>query len=221
MKSVFVMVVFAILCSHTAVGQSPEQATPPPASSTQTAAQPVQPSLADEKQSPEAVARKYAEMWNTGNFDLISSIFKFPAMMSTRGQLTRLDANMLKRVITAWRRSIPDLNFKIEDTIVQGDKVAMRLTFTGTYKVRLFANTADPNDHPRNIRATAMWIFDTRDGKITRIWEEYDEIRMHYEMGGFWRSNEELEAAAKADRKPAPRKSAPEPSSSPTAPPKP
>lgn len=218
MKSVFVMAIFAVLCSPAAVAQSPGQPTAPVASSDQAVSAPVQPTPAEEKQPPEVVAQKYAEVWNTGNFDLIGSIFKFPAMMSSRGQLTSLDANKLKRVITAWRRSIPDLNFKVEDTIVQGDKVAMRLTFTGSYKERLFANTADPKDLPRNVRATAMWIFDIRDGRITRVWEEYDEIRMRYEMGGFWRSNEELEAAAKADRKAATRKSAPapEPAPSPT-----
>ncbi|MGH9499127.1 MAG: ester cyclase [Terriglobales bacterium] len=205
MKTVLLVLVIGIFCAPAV-----------PTCSGQTAAPPGQPA-AEKNQPPEELVRQYAEIWNTGNFDLINAIFKFPAIMVSRGQITPLDAGKLKRVITAWRRSIPDLNFKINDTVVQGDKVAARLTFTGTYKERLFANTADPKDHPRNIRATAMWMFDLRDGKITRVWEEYDEIRMHYEMGGFWRSNQELEAAAKADAKtaaPAPQ-SAPSPSPSP------
>jgi predicted ester cyclase len=220
-KLILVTVVFAVLYFPAAVAQSAGQAPSTPAPSGQTPGSTAQPSSAEEKQPPEVVARKYAELWNTGNFDVIGSIFKFPAMMSSRGQITRLDANQLRRVITAWHRSMPDLNIKVEDTLVQGEKVAMRLTFTGTYKERLFASTADPKDVSRNVRATAMWMFDIRDGRITRVWEEYDEIRMHYEMGGFWRSNEELEAAAKADRKPATRKSAPVPAPSQTPPSKP
>ncbi|MFZ0801794.1 MAG: ester cyclase, partial [Terriglobales bacterium] len=179
---------------------------------------------------PEALAQKYVELWNTGNFDLIDSIFQFPAFMTSRGRRARLDRSMLRRVITAWRTSMPDLNFKIDDTIVQGNRVAMRLAFTGSYKQRLFPNTADPKDHPTALRATAMWMLEVRDGKIRQMWEEYDEIGMHYLMGGRWRSNEELEAAAKADAaksQPAPEsetvpQSAPTPESaaSPTPPPK-
>jgi hypothetical protein len=64
-----------------------------------------------------------------------------------------------------------------------------------------------------------MWIFEIKDGKIRNVWEEYDEIRMRYAMGGFWRSNEELEAAAKASAT-APQP-APEPEPSQASPPKP
>lgn len=128
-----------------------------------------------------------------------------------------LTSGMLKRVITTWRKSMPDLNFKVEDTIVQGNKVVMRLSFTGTYKGRLFPNTADPKVHPTGLRATAMWIIEAREGKIRQIWEEYDEIRMHYVMGGMWRTNAEMEAAAKASAsgsQPAPE-TAPEPAPEP------
>lgn len=172
-------------------------------------------------ESPEAVAAKYVELWNTGDFDLIKSTFEFPATMTSRGSRMRLDAGMLRRVITAWRTSMPDLNWKVDDTIVQGDKVAMRLTFTGTYRNRLFPNTIDPQVHKtyqRPIRASAMWMIVVKDGKIRQVWEEYDEIKMHYEMGGFWRSNEELDAAIKASGKKDDPGSQSEPS---TTPPKP
>jgi len=111
---------------------------------------------------------------------------------------------------------MPDLDFKIQDTIVQGQKVVMRLTFTGTYKERLFPNTADPKDHERGVRATAIWIMDVRDGKIREMWEEYDQVRMRYEMGGFWRTNEELEAMQKKSGS-----SKPDSSSAPESSPKP
>lgn len=91
---------------------------------------------------------------------------------------------------------MPDLNFQIEDTIVQGDRVAMRLTFTGSYKQRLFADTAAPEAAPRKIRALEMVMFLIRDGKIAEIWDDYDELAMRLEMGARWRSNEELGACS-------------------------
>ena len=99
---------------------------------------------------------------------------------------------------------MPDLRFKTEETIIQGDKVAMLLSFTGSYKERLFAGTAAPTPEiPRTIRASEMLMFHLKDGKINEIWEEYDELRMRIEMGGSWRTNEELEAASGRSSKPA------------------
>lgn len=163
--------------------------------------------------SPEELANKYLELWNTGNFDLINSIFGFPVVMSSEGNRARIDAETLKRVIHAWRRSMPDLNFKLQDTIVQGQKVVMRLVFTGTYKEQLFPNTADPKGHERGIRGTAIWIMEARDGKIREMWEEYDQVRMRYEMGGFWRSDQELKAM---DKKSSTSKKASTPSAEPS-----
>ena len=92
---------------------------------------------------------------------------------------------------------MPDLTYKIEDVITEGDKVAMRLSFTGSYKERLFAGTATPTpDIPRTVRSTEMLMFHLKDRKINQIWEEYDELRMRLETGGSWRTNQELDAAA-------------------------
>jgi predicted ester cyclase len=218
-KLIRVALILSMLCwVATALAQGQEQATPSPAPATQAAPQSAAPATAAQKLSPEELAQKYVEIWNTGNFDPINSIFKFPAMMTSRGNHVPLNEHLLKRVIMAWRKSMPDLTFKVEDTLVQGNKVALRLSFTGTYKRRLFANTADPNDHPRAIRATAMWMFDTGDGKIRQVWEEYDEIAMRYQMGGFWRSNEELEGGEKNQAPSAPSS---EPAPASPTPPKP
>jgi predicted ester cyclase len=153
-----------------------------------------------DNQGADTMPRKYVDVWNTGNFDQVECLISPPAIIVTRGGRVLLRPDTLQKVVTAWRKSMPDLHFKIEDTIIQGDKVAMRLSFTGSYKERLFGNTAKPSpDVPRTVRATEMLMFLLKDGKIKQIWEEYDEIRMHLEMGGFWRTNQELEAMAAHD----------------------
>lgn len=155
-------------------------------------------------QASDSMPRRYVELWNTGNFDQMESLFTPPVLMVSRGNRVLLTFEMLRRVITTWRKSMPDLHFKIDETIVQGDKVAMLLSFTGSYKERLFAGTAAPTPEiPRTIRATEMLMFHLKDGKINQIWEEYDELRMRVEMGGSWHTNEELEAAFRRSSKPA------------------
>lgn len=186
-----------------------QNASPAPANPT-AAAPTTSPAL-----SPEELATKYVELWNTGNFDLINSIFEFPVIMTSQGNRERIDANVLRRVISSWRHAMPDLSFKVDDTIVQGQKVVMRLVFTGTYKQRLFPNTADPTGHERGVRGNSIWIMEVKDGKLRQLWELYDETHLRYQMGGFWRTEQDLDAMQKKsgsskspsapDTKPAPK----------------
>jgi predicted ester cyclase len=145
-----------------------------------------------ESQSMDALPRKYIEMWNSGDLQAVTTMFTHPVFITFHGQRRFLDTGTLAKVIMSWRKSMPDLNFRIEDTVVQGDRVAMRLTFSGSYKERLFADTAAPEVAPRKIHAVEMLMFQIRDGKISEIWDDYDELAMRLQMGAVWRSNDQL-----------------------------
>ena len=145
-----------------------------------------------ENQPMESMPRKYIQMWNSGDLQAVTTLFTHPVFITFHGQRRLLDTGTLAKVILSWRKSMPDLNFKIEDTIVQGDRVAMRLTFSGSYKERLFADTAAPEAAPRKIHAVEMLMFQIRDGKVSEIWDDYDELVMRLQMGAVWRSNDQL-----------------------------
>jgi len=147
-----------------------------------------------ESQPIDAMPKKYIEMWNSGDLHAVTTMFTRPVFITFHGQRRLLDTGNLAKVIMSWRKSMPDLNFIIEDTIVQGDRVAMRLTFSGSYKERLFADTAAPAANLRTIHAAEMLMFQIRDGKISEIWDDYDELVMRLQMGAVWRSNDELAA---------------------------
>lgn len=214
MNRVLAIVIFIAVCCSLSKTQTqtqpPSAAAQPPAPASQTGSAKTAPqapaqTASTPSQTAEALARKYVDLWNSGDR---AAIYSFPQfVMHPRSGRVLVPPSMLARVIAAWRKSMPDLNFKIEDTIVQGDKVAMRLSFTGTYKDRLFPNTAEPTNPPRIVRATEMLIFELQRGKEgLEIWEEYDELAMRVLMGGQWRSNKELAAAArKHSGKPTPQ----------------
>ena len=161
------------------------QATPTQAPAAQ--ATPAQaPAATAESQTPEALARKYIELWNTGTQDQIN-LFP-PFVMNSVGARVVVNSGMLKSVIANWRKSMPDLNFEIKDTIVQGEKVAMRVVFTGTYESHLFPFTADPKSvgPNRRIKATDLLMFQVKDGKVVEIWEQYNVAGVQIQMGGKW-----------------------------------
>jgi hypothetical protein len=139
-----------MLSQHLVVAQDPAQpstpAKPPNATTERTgqaigAAPPSQSkgelaeNQSSESQPMDSMPRKYVEMWNTGDLHPIATMFTYPVFITFHGQKKFLDTGTLAKVIMSWRKSMPDLNFKIEDTIVQGDRVAMRLTFTGSAEI--------------------------------------------------------------------------------------
>jgi len=145
--------------------------------------------------SPEAIAQEYIRYWNTGNFEALKPYIA-PFYMTSHAHKIVADQQMLKRVVGTWRESIPDLDLKVQDTIVQGNKVVMRILITGTYKKRMFPSTIQPIPEAptRHIRATEILIFAMKDGKIHEMWEEYDELALRLEMGAQLESSEKLDA---------------------------
>ena len=163
--------------------------------------------------SPETLARKYIELWNASDPAIISSFPPF--ILHRHGSRFAIGPDKLSKEIALWRTSMPDLKFNIDDVIAQGDKVVARLTFTGTYKERMFAETPDPASPPRPVRATEMLIFQVKDGKIKEIWEEYDELALRTQMGASWRTKQEIAAANAAGSAPPTTTPAPEPTTNP------
>jgi predicted ester cyclase len=185
--------------------QTPAAATPP-AQTPSTAGTPAVPASATvaPQSSPqsqasdststataEALARKYIELWNTGDKAAIKAFPSF--VLHSHGGRVVVGSPTLDRVITAWRRSLPDLTFTVDDSMVQGDKAVIRVTLKGTYKEILFPEAAEPRSPPRLIRATGMLMFKIKDGKIQEIWQELDESSMKVQMGAQWKTRKELD----------------------------
>jgi len=78
-----------------------------------------------------------------------------------------------------WRTGFPDFHFQIEDLIVQGNKVVLRIPFTGTHQGRFWG--LEPTG--RKISVTETLILRIEDGKIAEMWEDYDEYGMRIQLG--------------------------------------
>jgi steroid delta-isomerase-like uncharacterized protein len=214
LKAAAIIVLTAICCfASNAHGQTPAATSPgnqstgtPPAASVTPPTAPrssPQPSAnLSPRETPEALAHKYIDLWNSGD---ASAIAVFPDfIMHNHGGRVQVGSAMLGRVITTWRKSMPDLTFTIDDTVAQADKVVMRVTLKGTYKERLFAEAGDPASPPRLVRATGIFIFRAADGKIQEIWQELDEAILRTEMGSQWKTRTELGADKSKDQNESP-----------------
>ena len=75
--------------------------------------------------------------------------------------------------------AFPDAHWSIDDMVVEGDKVAVRLTFSGTHKGEYMGI------HPTNKKVTGWGIFIDRiaGGKVVEEWQIFDMLGLMRQLG--------------------------------------
>ncbi len=134
---------------------------------------------AQQGETPEQVARRAIDkVWNKGVFDG-PPILAPQATLHYRGQANTMAPADMVAVVKRWRAAFPDFHFRIEDVIAQGDKVVMRIPFTGTHQGRFLG--LEPTG--KKIDVTETLIFRIDHGLIAEMWEDYDEYGMRMQLG--------------------------------------
>ena len=81
--------------------------------------------------------------------------------------------------IDALRRGVPDITFELQDVIAEGDRVAIRWTWSGTHKGALNGLPASN----RRVKNDGIAIYDLRDGKVSRAWLQTDRLGFLQQIG--------------------------------------
>ncbi len=76
--------------------------------------------------------------------------------------------------------AFPDLRVKIEDIVAEGDRVAVRATWTGTHRGVLPVLPVPPANRP--FRFTGMVFWRIRDGKIVERWATLDRMGLQQQL---------------------------------------
>ena len=85
------------------------------------------------------IRRYYGELWNQWKFDLAEDLIA--ENIRFRGSLSMEVEGIegFKGYMRVVRNAFPDFSNKIEEMVAEGDKVAARLTYSGTHEGELFA----------------------------------------------------------------------------------
>ena len=135
---------------------------------------------AQQPATPEQIAtRAIEEVWNQGKLQLSEQLIAANALLHYRGQVIPLTPASAANVVATWRVGFPDFHFRIEDTIVQGNKVVLRIPFSGTHLGKFWG--VEPTH--RKIEVSETLIFRIENGKIAEMWEDYDEYGMRLQLG--------------------------------------
>ena len=110
------------------------------------------------------VRRYYAEVWNawskTALEELISPDVVFRGSIGTNV----LGIEEFEQYVNRVRAAFPDFHNHIEELIAEGEKVAARLTYTGTHRGELLGFPATG----RKITYSGIAIFEFAESKIVR-----------------------------------------------------
>jgi len=127
----------------------------------------------------EAVVRAlFDEAWSAGSFGNLGHLLAPELQFHFRGRARPTSVAQFQEMVGMWRTAFPDLRFNIEDIVSNGDRVAARFTFTGTHRGALFG--IEPTG--RTVNVTMMGFFRLADGRVTEMWEDYDEAGMRQQL---------------------------------------
>ena len=99
-------------------------------------------------------------------------VFHFPGVPP-------MDWNSHKQFIVGLAKAFPDLHFEIEDIVAEDDKVAYRLTVSGTHKGEF--QGIPPTD--KKVSFSSTGISNIVDGKVAEDWVDADVMGLIQQIG--------------------------------------
>ena len=128
----------------------------------------------------EAVVRRFVEdCLNGRNPDLVDELFSPDYVNYAAPAGVSPDLEGYKERVASVLRGFPDLQVTIEDLFSDGDRVAIRLSASGTHKGDSLGLSATG----RFASWTATAIYQVVDGEIVQRWENRDDLGLMQQLG--------------------------------------
>lgn len=124
----------------------------------------------------------FEEVWNKGRADAIEEMFASEGvahgLTDQQGHELRGPENY-KPFFDQFRTAFPDIRVIVEDTVVEGDKIAARCTVRATHTGEGIGLA--PTD--KSVEFTGMTMVRVEDGKIVEAWNNFDFMAMFQQLG--------------------------------------
>jgi len=128
------------------------------------------------------LVRKLHEIWNTGNLDLIESVYAadFAAHWPASSEVPeRRGINGIRFGVERIRRAFPDWHEEVLDVFEADDRVASRYLSTGTHRGMFWGIEATG----RRIEIQEISIFRIAKNRIVEQWCMFDELARLQQLG--------------------------------------
>lgn len=126
------------------------------------------------------IRRLYEEVWNKRKVELIKEIISpSHALQAPNISGSSMGPEAYKRQLLLFVAGYPDLEFTIEDTIAEKDKVVACWTITGTHKGDFMGVPATN----KKVSVDGVTIHHLTNGKIMDSYSNWDALGMMQQLG--------------------------------------
>jgi steroid delta-isomerase-like uncharacterized protein len=112
------------------------------------------------------LSRDWDRVWNQGDMDAIDELYAADVVIHTAAPGTPAGIEGVKLAVGGFRAAFPDLQFTLEDVLVNGDMAANRWSMTGTQQGE-YMGTPPTGE---KMTMSGLGLVRLADGKITEIW---------------------------------------------------
>ena len=128
---------------------------------------------------PSLLHRWFDEVWNQKREEAIDEMMTEDVVIHGLGAEPIVGRENFKPFFRQFSSAIPDIHVTVEDVVTEGDKMSCRCTVRGTHTGEGlgFAPTNQA------VEFTGGGLCIVKDGKFQEVWNEFDFMRMHTQMG--------------------------------------
>ena len=124
------------------------------------------------------VVRKFIEAYNNRNLDFLKLIDDFVSR-DYLDHSNKVGREGLKQLFVMGLNAFPDWHETIEDIIAEGDKVWVRLSYTGTHTGEFMGILPTG----KKITSEAVDIYRIVDGRLAEYWNVTDNLNIFKQVG--------------------------------------
>jgi len=129
------------------------------------------------------IRRIIEEGWNQGKIAVFDELCAFDWIHHDPTQPHVRILENYKRYVTERRSAFPDLHFRVEDMIAEGDQVVVRWMWHGTHTGDLLTPMMHLPATGKQVTVTGITIFRFADGKVVETWNQSDRLGLYQQLG--------------------------------------
>ena len=136
--------------------------------------------MANEERNKADFMQLYTDLFNQGKLSIADDLFaedfidrEVPPGWPDRGP------ESVRYLVTMFRNAFPDLTFRVEELIAEGDTAAARVVWTGTHR----GNWAGVAPTGRAVQQMQMHFMHFRDGKMIEHMAVRDDLGLMQQFG--------------------------------------
>ena len=128
----------------------------------------------------EITRRVAEEAWGGGDYDVIDeSCSEDFVCHNTAVPEDVVGREAYKELIGQFRSAMPDMEVRVEETLVDGDAVALRYSIRGTHEGELMG--IEPTG--RSVEGSGLVVVHYEGDEATEVWEYGDQLGMLSQLG--------------------------------------